>query len=119
MPKPTAVDRFLEAVRTATTDSRDASAPAWRFRPSGAEAIHETYRTWFADLGRIEHLRRDPISTGEVVEYDLAWAKDGVPHAAHHLHLLDVVDARIVADVVLCGGRWPASLLAEMEVVDV
>lgn len=121
MPKPTAVDRFLETVCTATTEScdawapdasLDATVPNWRFRRSGAEAIRETNRTWLADPGRIEHLRREPISTGEVVEYDLAWTEDGVPHAAHHLHLLDVADDRIVADVVLCGGRWPASLLA-------
>jgi hypothetical protein len=45
----------------------------------------------------------------------LAWGQDGVPHAAHHVHVLDVVDGRIVADTVWCAGRWPASLLAEME----
>ncbi|WP_183100565.1 hypothetical protein [Nocardioides pelophilus] len=125
--QPTAVDRFLEAVCTATIDScdawaagvsLDATVPNWRFRRTGADAIRETYRTWFADPGRIERLRREPISTGEVVEYDLTWTEDGVPHAAHHLHLLDVVDDRIVADMVLCGGRWPASLLAEMEAAD-
>jgi len=29
--------------------------------------------------------------------------------------VLAVRDNRIVADTVFCGGRWPASLLAEME----
>jgi hypothetical protein len=38
--------------------------------------------------------------------------------AAHHLHLLTVRDGLIVADTVFCGGRWPASLLAEMEAAD-
>jgi hypothetical protein len=37
-----------------------------------------------------------------------------VPHAGHDLHVLTVRDARIVADTVFCGGRWPASVLAEM-----
>ena len=27
-------------------------------------------------------------------------------------------DDHIVADTVFCGGRWPASLLAEMEAAD-
>ena len=37
-----------------------------------------------------------------------------VPHAAHHVHLLTVDGGLIAADTVLCGGRWPSSLLAEM-----
>ncbi len=124
MSQPTAVDRFLEAVCAATIDTcdawapdatLDATVPDWRFRRQGAEAIRETYRSWFAHPGRIEHLRRDPIAGGEVIEYLLAWTEGGVPHAAHHLHLLDVADDRITGDVVMCGGRWPASLLAEME----
>ena len=58
-----------------------------------------------------------PLDDGsaEVVEYTLSWTEDGVPHAAHHMHLLRVRDDRIVADTVFCGGRWPAALLAEME----
>jgi hypothetical protein len=64
----------------------------------------------------MEELRRIPHPGGEVVAYLLAWEEDGVPHAAHHVHVLDVVDDRIVADTCCCGGRWPASLLAEMEV---
>lgn len=35
------------------------------------------------------------------------------PH--NHMHRLTVRGGRIVADTVFCGGRWPASLLAEME----
>jgi hypothetical protein len=34
------------------------------------------------------------------------------------MHLLTIRDGRIAADTVLCGGRWPASLLAEMEAAD-
>ena len=32
--------------------------------------------------------------------------------------LVPVADDHIVADTVMCGGRWPASLLAEMEAAD-
>jgi len=53
-----------------------------------------------------------------VLEYTLSWTENGVPHAAHHMHLLTVQDDHIVADTVFCGGRWPASLLAEMEAAD-
>ncbi|MDT4964444.1 MAG: hypothetical protein QOF87_4091 [Pseudonocardiales bacterium] len=49
-----------------------------------------------------------------MVEYTLTWTEDGVAHAAHHVHLLTVDDGQIVADTVLCGGRWPEPLLAEM-----
>jgi hypothetical protein len=48
----------------------------------------------------------------------LSWTENGVPHAAHHMHLLTVADDHIVGDTVMCGGRWPASLLAEMEAAD-
>jgi ketosteroid isomerase-like protein len=49
-----------------------------------------------------------------VVEYTLSWQQNGVPHAAHDMHMLTVRDGRIVAGTVFCGGRRPASLLAEM-----
>ena len=123
MPEPTAVDRFLDAVCSADIErcdawssdaTLDATVPNWRFRRVGPDEIRETYSGWFADPGRLEQLRRHPIAGGEVVEYLLTWTEDDVPHAAHHLHVFDVLDDRIVADVVMCGGRWPASLLAEM-----
>jgi hypothetical protein len=57
-------------------------------------------------------------AASDVIEYTLSWSENGVPHAAHHLHLLTVRDGLITADTVLCGGRWPASLLAEMEAAD-
>jgi hypothetical protein len=31
------------------------------------------------------------------------------------MHLLTLADGLIAADTVMCGGRWPAGLLAEME----
>lgn len=119
------VDRFLQAIVTAsipttdawTDDARlDATVPNWRFDARGADAIRSTYETWFADPGRFEELRRLPTSEGMVVEYLLSWEADGVPHAAHHVHLLTLADdGRIAEDRVFCGGRWDAALLAEME----
>jgi hypothetical protein len=60
-------------------------------------------------------LAQSPPLASTVVEYTLSWTENGVPHAGHHLHVLTVRDDRIVADMVFCGGRWPAALLAEME----
>ncbi len=124
MASHAAVEEFLHAIETATipaceawsTDATlDATVPNWRLRASGPDAIRAEYARWFADPARFDELRRHPIGDGEVVEYTLSWSENGVPHAAHHMHLLTVRDGRIVADTVMCGGRWPAGLLAEME----
>ncbi len=37
-----------------------------------------------------------------------------MPHAAHHVHILDVEGDAIIADTVMCGGRWTAAQVAEM-----
>jgi hypothetical protein len=118
------IDTFLDAVEAATITACDAWAPDavvdatvpnWRFDMRGVAAIRTEYARWFAYPGRFEELRREPRPGGELVEYLLTWEENGVPHAAHHVHILTVADGRIVADTVMCGGRWPASLLAEME----
>ena len=120
------IEKFLQAIETATIPgcdvwaadaTLDATVPNWRFRVAGADAIRAEYAKWFAHPGRFEELRCCSVDggAGEVVEYTLSWSEHGVPHAAHHVHLLTVRDDRIVADTVLCGGRWPAALLAEME----
>jgi ketosteroid isomerase-like protein len=120
------IDMFLAAVESgqiadcdawSSDATLDATVPNWRMQLSGADAIRAEYRRWFADPAKFEELRRHPAADGEteIVEYTLSWAENGVPHAAHHLHVLTVRDDRIVADTVFCGGRWPASLLAEME----
>ena len=117
------VDAFLAAVLEGSMAScpawapgavLDATVPNWRFRRVGAPAISAEYAGWFADPGRFEELHRAPCPDGEVVEYLLTWVEKGVPHAAHHMHRFVVRDGKIVADTVMCGGRWPASLLAEM-----
>ena len=120
------IDKFLDAIESATIPgcdvwsadaTLDATVPNWRLHAAGADAIRAEYAKWFAHPGRFEELRRCPVDggAGEVVEYTLSWSENGVPHAGHHMHLLTIRDDRIVADMVFCGGRWPAALLAEME----
>lgn len=120
------INEFLAAIESATIPdcdawsadaTLDATVPNWRMTVRGADAIRGEYGRWFADPGKFEDLRRYPAADGatEIVEYTLSWFENGVPHAGHHLHVLTVRDDRIVADTVFCGGRWPASLLAEME----
>jgi hypothetical protein len=127
LDQTTAVDRFLDAVRTATIAecdawaddvTLDATVPNWRFHRRGVASIKDTYRSWFADEGRFDELRRQAVPDGEVVQYVLAWTEDGVPHTAHHVHLLTVRNDRIQSDLLMCGGRWPAGLMAEMEAAD-
>ena len=120
------VDKFLQAIQSAAIPgcdvwsadaTLDATVPNWRLHAVSADAIRAEYARWFADPGRFDELRRYAVDggAGEVIEYTLSWSENGVPHAAHHLHVLTVRDDRIVADTVFCGGRWPATLLAEME----
>jgi hypothetical protein len=132
MADTSAVEKFLHAVETAdipgcdawSADATlDATVPNWRLHADGADAIRAEYAKWFAHPGRFDELRRytveglaqSPALASTVVEYTLSWTENGVPHAGHHLHVLTVRDDRIVADMVFCGGRWPAALLAEME----
>ena len=128
------IEKFLHAIETATIPgcdvwaedaTLDATVPNWRLHAVGADAIRAEYARWFADPGEFRELHRFTIDGGtrvdgerELIEYMLTWQENGVPHAAHHMHLLTVRDDRIVADTVFCGGRWPASLLAEMEAAD-
>ncbi|MDO8309319.1 MAG: nuclear transport factor 2 family protein [Actinomycetota bacterium] len=122
-PGSIAVDAFLSAVERGDIGScsawspdavLDATVPNWRFRLIGPTAIRAEYGHWFADPGHFAELRRVSIAGGELVEYLLEWTENGVQHSAHHMHVLEVRDGLIETDTVICGGRWPASLLAEM-----
>ena len=122
-----AIDELLDAIESAQVAgcaafaddaTLDATVPDWRLHRSGADAVRAQLAGWFEHPGHFERLERTPLPGGELVEYELAWQEDGVPHAAHQLHRLHTIDGRIVADTMFCGGRWPASLLAEMQAAD-
>ncbi len=93
----------------------DATVPNWRFAIRGGGAIRDQLSQWYADSGQFESLQRTPILGGELVEFTLTWTENGVDHMAHQAHILGVVDNLVASDTVFCGGRWPASLVAEMQ----
>ncbi len=118
------VDRFLDAVCAGAGLPRDlfaadmvldATVPGWRFAVNGQEEVASQYDGWFADPGQMEELERSAFAGGEVVTYLLTWEEQGVPHAAHHCHVLSFAgDGHIARDRFFCGGRWDAARLAEM-----
>jgi hypothetical protein len=120
------VDRFLAEIRGGSVASSsdvyaadvelDATVPGWRFAVHGEAAVRSEYARWFTHEATLEEVTRCSTVGGEVIVYTMAWVEDGVPHAARHVHLLavDRRHDRITEDHVWCGGRWPASLLAEM-----
>ena len=117
------VDQFLHAVENAAmasceafaeTADLDATVPNWRFGTHGAGAIRTELARWYADQGHFEEVRRSVMAGGELVEFTLCWEEQGVPHACHQVHVLTIEGGKIASDRAWCGGRWPASLLAEM-----
>lgn len=122
------VDRFLDAVVAgagvpvelfATEVVLDATVPGWRFVIRGAPGVVDKYREWFGAPASFEEIERFPFDGGEVVTYLLTWVEGGIPHAAHHCHVLRLADdGRIVRDRFFCGGRWDAGLLAAMAAAD-
>jgi hypothetical protein len=119
-----AVDRLLEGIEHADVGERgafaahavlDATVPEWRFSVRGAGPVEAQMDRWYAGAGHFEEVDRRPVAGGEVVRFSLTWVEDGVPHACHQIHVLELEGDEIVRDTMFCGGRWPASLLAEME----
>ncbi|MGH9180904.1 MAG: nuclear transport factor 2 family protein [Acidimicrobiales bacterium] len=118
------VDRFLEAIAGgdgiptklfADDAVLDATVPGWRFPLRGAARLCDQYDGWFRHPGTFEELERLAVDGGEVVTYLLTWLVRGVPHAAHHIHVLRFdASGRIAADRFFCGGQWDAALLAKM-----
>ena len=66
----------------------DATVPGWRFAVRTREAIGYQFAEWSREPATFDELERHVTPTGEVVEYTIAWEEDGVPHAAHHVHVL-------------------------------
>lgn len=121
------VERYLVAIETAAMSdcdalspemTLDATVPNWRYQVEGGTAVKAELSRWYADAGAFEELRRTPLPTGELVEFTLRWEESGVPHAVHQAHVLEVTDGWITKDQVWCGGRWSATILAEMAEVN-
>lgn len=118
-----AIDSLCAAITDATIGTADvfcddvvldATVPNWHFVRRGRDAVRSELSHWFADRASFETLRRTPLPNGELLEFDLAWVEGGVPHACRQAHILGLRGGLIAEDTVWCGGRWPASLLAEM-----
>jgi hypothetical protein len=92
----------------------DATVPHWRLSVSGGEAVRSQLAQWYADPGEFQALSRTPIPLGELVEFTLTWVEQGVQHTCHQAHILEIAEDRVRTDTMFCGGRWPASLVAEM-----
>jgi hypothetical protein len=117
------IDRYLAAIERGEMPAcdalsprveLDATVPNWRFTVVGDQAVRAELARWYADAGSFEELQRTPVPSGELVRFTLRWDEGGVPHAAHQVHIVEVADGLVARDQVWCGGRWPASLLAEM-----
>jgi hypothetical protein len=118
-------ERFLASIERGTIEdanafsadaSLDATVPNWRFIVTGGSNVEQELAGWYATPGRFESLRRTPLpGGGELIEFVLSWEEDGIPHGCHQAHILQLRDGLIVSDTAFCGGRWPASLMAEME----
>lgn len=123
MNPTTAVDELLSGIESGVIPedvfcndvTLDATVPNWRFSVRGAVAVRAELSKWYADPGHFKELRRNPISGGELVEFTLSWEEQGVTHTCHQAHVLQLRDGRLAADTAFCGGRWPATLVAEMQ----
>lgn len=117
------VERYLAAIEGAAMGAcdafspemtLDATVPNWRYQVEGRTAVKDELSRWYADAGAYEELKRTPLPTGELVEFTLRWNEGGVPQVVHQAHVIEVTEGLITKDQVWCGGRWPATLLAEM-----
>lgn len=117
------ISEYLTAIENATMAecralapdmTLDATVPEWRFTVRGDAAVRQELARWYASPGSFEDLNRTVTPTGELVQFTLRWVEDGIPHAAHQAHVVEVADGSISRDTVWCGGRWSATLLAEM-----
>ncbi|MGH8571894.1 MAG: hypothetical protein ACREX8_04875, partial [Gammaproteobacteria bacterium] len=100
-------------VRAAKGVEFDTTVPNWRFTVQGSEVSHQLAE-WFRGPACFLKLHRRPLADGELVECSLSREERGALRACHQAHVLEVAERPIAADAVFCGGRWPASLLAEM-----
>lgn len=129
MTTSSSIDRLLAAIAGggggtvadlfATDAVLDATVARGRCHVRGSAAIAAQYAEWFRFPARFEELDRSPTADGEVVTYLLTWQEHGVPHGAHHCHVVTLAeDGRIARERFFCGGPWSASELAAMQEED-
>ena len=92
----------------------DATVPNWRYTTRGAARVVTELSRWYADPGSFNSLRRNVLDDGELVEFTLTWEENGVSHMCHQAHILRLREGLVASDTAFCGGRWPATLIAEM-----
>jgi hypothetical protein len=118
------IDEFLAGLEAGDVPQRvfhadvvfDATVPNWRFSVRGATALRAELGRWYADPAEFGDLRRVQLPDGELVEFTLTWQEQGITHMCHQAHILRLENELIAADTVFCGGRWPASLIEEMDI---
>jgi hypothetical protein len=93
----------------------DAVVPMWRLEAHGPEAIATQLSGWYADPGSFTDVVRTPLPNGELVRYTLEWTEKGAPWACHQVHVVAIGDGLITRHEMWCGGRWDASVQAEIE----
>lgn len=122
-----AVDDYLKAIENAAIETcaawsddcvLDATLPNRRLRKSGVAAVKNQFAEWYAYRSTVFGVRRWQVPEGEIIEYTHRLEGPDGPREAHHVHVLELVDGRIVRDTMFCGGLLSDAQLAEMAVAD-
>ena len=119
----TPIDRLLAGIEAGDIPANvfsddavlDATVPNWRFSVHGGATVRDQLSGWYADPGHFQSLQRTAIPDGELIEFTLTWTENGDEHTCHQAHILKLANNRVSSDTAFCGGRWPATLVAEMQ----
>ncbi len=123
MSDTTTIDKLLAGIEAAAIPVGllrddvifDATVPNWRYTLAGAEVVRAELAKWYAEPGHFQDLRRTPLPDGELIEFTLQWREQDVPHMCHQAHILHLREGQVAEHTAWCGGRWPASLIAQMQ----
>ena len=121
---PAAIERFLEAMRTADWDGLediyaddavfDASVPNWHFQYEGGSKCVEQLADWFGIVPDVFQPIVTPTEDGAVVDFEMRRMCPGNPaenHAPHvegtrQAHIFRFRDGKITEQRVYCAGEW-------------
>lgn len=122
-----AVDDYLKAIENAAIETcdawsddcvLDATLPNRRLRKSGVAAVKNQFAEWYAYPNTVFGVRRWQVPEGEIIEYTHRFVGPDGPREAHHAHVMELLDGRIVRDTMFCGGLLSDAQLAEMAAAD-